>query len=325
MAESTDTVLLLPELPEAECTDSVLLLPERPEAAALLEAEDSVLLLPERPEALVLPVDKDTESVLRPELPAQPPARRELVLQRAKRAPRAAVLRLGPRDPSEPPPFFCAACGRTLGSAAAYSQHQRNVHSSLRPYVCGDCGLSFKRRAARRQHVRSQHWPCAGCADGSATAAFRAERLCYACGCARYGRPAFPCAGVSRVGCQWLDAMQAALGRPIQHSHYDAASRTLRRDEYRPPCLPRSPVDGFDAPSHTVYEFLGDEFHGHPRLGARKARNMHGLPYRLLFEKTEAKLRTLAAQGYRVLYLWESDYRAARPPREFAHSLEWHT
>lgn len=115
--------------------------------------------------------------------------------------------------------------------------------------------------------------------------------------------------GASKIACEWIDRLERELGRPIQHTHYDVnLPETVRRDEYRAPCLPRCPVDGYDAVSKTIYEFHGDEWHGHPHLWP-KIYNHKGKKHEDLFRKTETKLRTLTEHGYRVYYMWESEYR----------------
>ena len=177
------------------------------------------------------------------------------------------------------------------------------------------------------------HWPCLGeclrqpleAETGTVHAQFRDVSLCWNCGCRRFGKPVLPFSGMSRIGCEWLDDMQATLGRPLQHSHYDPVARTVTKDEYRAPCLPRRPVDGYDAVTQTVYEFLGDEWHGHPRLWHKVCNHCHQ-PHRALFASTERKMRTLTDHGYTVLYMWESDYRRKRTQhlvRQFTHKLEW--
>jgi len=130
--------------------------------------------------------------------------------------------------------------------------------------------------------------------------------LCYSC------QPGYvpSKAGVSKVGCQWIDELEIELDIPLQHSHYDPeVPGGITRNEYRAPCLPRHAVDGYDAANKIIYEFLGDEFHGHPRLWHKRAQNLVGKLYTDVYAKTEAKFKTLTDAGYTVVYMWESDYR----------------
>ena len=55
-------------------------------------------------------------------------------------------------------------------------------------------------------------------------------------------------------------------------------------------------------------EFLGDYFHGHPRLWETGA-GPFGQNFEDLFRNTEQSLAKLHRLGYQVLYAWESDYK----------------
>jgi len=111
--------------------------------------------------------------------------------------------------------------------------------------------------------------------------------------------------GTSKPSCAWIDQLELELGLPIRHSHY--ADGTLTRNEFRAACLPRRPVDGHVGP-HLVFEFLGDIWHGHPALWSAE-RNFVGNAYQELFRKTEEKFQVLSANGYKIFYIWESEWR----------------
>lgn len=70
--------------------------------------------------------------------------------------------------------------------------------------------------------------------------------------------------------------------------------------------MPNAPVDGWVEETNTIYEFLGDIFHGHPQLWPAK-KNYYGKDYKELFTKTVVKLKNLRAAGYRVCYIWECE------------------
>jgi hypothetical protein len=141
--------------------------------------------------------------------------------------------------------------------------------------------------------------------------------------------------GVSRIGCDWIDQLEQELGVRIQHSHYDQATKQLIRGEYRSPALPTSPVDGWEATTNTIYEFLGDEYHGHPRLRLRRQHNLYGFSYVDLYTKTERKLQTLFSAGHVLIYIWESEYKQWKRSqtnnllssvcRTFDGTLRWET
>jgi len=57
-------------------------------------------------------------------------------------------------------------------------------------------------------------------------------------------------------------------------------------------------VDGYDKENKTVYEFLGDYWHGNPRLYSDNDR----------FNKTVNRFKTLSMNGYKIIYCWEYDF-----------------
>ena len=68
-------------------------------------------------------------------------------------------------------------------------------------------------------------------------------------------------------------------------------------------------VDGFDPKTNTVYEFLGDFWHGNPKK--YKLDDINPITkeaYGDLYIKTFAKIQDLKILGFNVEYIWESDY-----------------
>jgi hypothetical protein len=116
--------------------------------------------------------------------------------------------------------------------------------------------------------------------------------------------------GSSKICCQWIDMLEEELGVKIQHTHYDPAlPGGIKRDEFRAPCLPRSPVDGYCEELDTVFEFLGDDVHGHPRLWSKRTQSQYGKPLEECYTKTQLKLQILDDSAYHVVYIWECDFR----------------
>lgn len=80
-------------------------------------------------------------------------------------------------------------------------------------------------------------------------------------------------------------------------------------------------VDGYDRESNTVYEYLGDYWHGHPRYWGRyggiNLRNKK--TFEELFLQTELRLIDILNEGYNIIYRWDSDSTT----REFKGKLEW--
>lgn len=86
--------------------------------------------------------------------------------------------------------------------------------------------------------------------------------------------------------------------------YYNIPLRNHRLPEWR-----RKPVDGFDPESNTVFEFLGDYWHGNP--DKYKSGDMHPkkkVTYSELLHKTMENLNKLKSLGYTVKYIWEKDW-----------------
>jgi len=69
-------------------------------------------------------------------------------------------------------------------------------------------------------------------------------------------------------------------------------------------------VDGFDAATNTVYEFMGDYWHGNPVVPKYwEGANAHnGMRFKDLYNKTLKKLSRMKKAGFSVVSIWERDY-----------------
>lgn len=70
-------------------------------------------------------------------------------------------------------------------------------------------------------------------------------------------------------------------------------------------------VDGFDSKTNTIYEFLGDYWHGNPDKFKPTDHNQvchktFGELYEFTFNK---KFRILKSMGYSIKYIWEKEWR----------------
>lgn len=68
-------------------------------------------------------------------------------------------------------------------------------------------------------------------------------------------------------------------------------------------------VDGFNASTNTVYEFLGDYWHGHPRWynKCNGVNPTNKILFVELFKITEDRLTLLHNMQYNIVYVWEND------------------
>ncbi len=69
-------------------------------------------------------------------------------------------------------------------------------------------------------------------------------------------------------------------------------------------------VDGFDPTTNTIYEFLGDFWHGNPNVFEKEKYNtILNKTFGYLYEKTFDKIESLKQNGYNVIYIWEADFK----------------
>ena len=95
---------------------------------------------------------------------------------------------------------------------------------------------------------------------------------------------------VSKVGTAWLDE----LGITKREKHIKANSKWYV-------------VDGIDFEINTIFEFLGDFWHGNPRrFNASDINKVNKKTFGELFSKTLQKFENLYLGGYTILYRWES-------------------
>ncbi len=68
-------------------------------------------------------------------------------------------------------------------------------------------------------------------------------------------------------------------------------------------------VDGYNPKTNTVYEFLGDYWHGNPKRFKSEDFNKHSKKsFGTLFKETQDRFNKLEKAGYKVIYIWEKDF-----------------
>ena len=117
----------------------------------------------------------------------------------------------------------------------------------------------------------------------------------------------------SRKAVQWLEYMQVQTGLAIEHSgnggeHYiEEIMPGKTRADIR--------VDGYNAETRTVFEFMGDSYHGNPKRYSEKMDEMHwcvkGKTYRDLYDATVRRTSWLRSIKYSVIEIWEMDWDRA--------------
>jgi len=113
----------------------------------------------------------------------------------------------------------------------------------------------------------------------------------------------------SRLACRFMDELERETGCRVVHRHFNAQAGLFTGREHEIPGTSFR-VDGFVAGTPVVLEFLGDYWHGNPQVYDGRARHPTiGQPFAAVLEQTMARLRAIAACGYSVFYIWESEYR----------------
>lgn len=82
-------------------------------------------------------------------------------------------------------------------------------------------------------------------------------------------------------------------------------------------------VDGYDKTTNTIYEFLGDFWHGNPNPESNKGRTFTENSQN--FIRTKQRLFMFKARGYNIKYIWENDFLHNRylEGRIFEDKLEY--
>ena len=79
---------------------------------------------------------------------------------------------------------------------------------------------------------------------------------------------------------------------------------------FRIPEWKSKPVDGYDPTTKTIYEFLGDYWHGNPKIyDPNKLHPKRKITYKTLYLETFETFKKLKSLGYIVCYIWESDWK----------------
>lgn len=97
------------------------------------------------------------------------------------------------------------------------------------------------------------------------------------------------CSGtVSLMETKWLDSLNIS-NRQFQIENYN--------------------VDGYDPVTNTVYEFLGDFWHGNPqKYNSNDIHPLRKITYGEIYNQTLIRLEYIKQLGYNVVHIWESDW-----------------
>lgn len=97
---------------------------------------------------------------------------------------------------------------------------------------------------------------------------------------------------ISKLETEWLDYMKIKV-------------RGFQLPEWK-----QKIADGYDKMTHTIYEFLGDYWHGNPSIyDFSSIHPKRKRSYGEIYQETFVKLNKTKNLGYVVKYIWESDWK----------------
>ena len=84
----------------------------------------------------------------------------------------------------------------------------------------------------------------------------------------------------------------------------------LTGKKFRQVNINRMLVDGYDSGTNTIYEFLGDYWHGNPnKYNMDDINRVVNMKFKDLYIKTFNRFNRLSEFGYTIKYIWEDDWK----------------
>ena len=104
---------------------------------------------------------------------------------------------------------------------------------------------------------------------------------------------------VSKLEMLWLDSLNIPNNKEHRNVYIKIKDRKLG---FR--------VDGYDPITNTIYEFNGDFWHGNPeKFNQEEINKQNHKTFGELYMKTLEKKAILEMMGYKVISIWESDFK----------------
>lgn len=100
---------------------------------------------------------------------------------------------------------------------------------------------------------------------------------------------------ISKPECKWLDLLEIP-------NEFRQKSFKLNNNFYK--------LDAFNPKTNTIYEFYGDFWHGNPKKYKKeKLNSVSKKTFGELYRKTLEKENAFLNAGYKVVFIWESDFQ----------------
>ena len=118
------------------------------------------------------------------------------------------------------------------------------------------------------------------------------------CGCQKCGMGNY-----SKICIEWLETIMKNENIFIQHGN-NGGETTIKSNKKL------FKFDGYCKETNTVYEFMGDFFHGNPKLYNQNDINpLNKKTFGELYNETLKRLELIKNEGYNIITIWESDYK----------------
>lgn len=107
----------------------------------------------------------------------------------------------------------------------------------------------------------------------------------------------------SKICIEWLEGIMKRYNIFIQHTNnFGEKILKINNKIYK--------VDGYCEKTNTIYEFMGDFFHGNPQI--YNSNNINPLikkTYGELYQNTMCRINIIKKEGYNIVIIWENEYR----------------
>jgi len=118
------------------------------------------------------------------------------------------------------------------------------------------------------------------------------------CGCQKCGLGNY-----SKICIEWLETIMKNEKIYIQHAN-NGGEKNIKINKKL------IKFDGFCKETNTVYEFMGDFYHGNPKLYNQNDINpVNKKTFGELYSETLKRLELIKNEGYNIITIWESDYK----------------
>lgn len=122
-------------------------------------------------------------------------------------------------------------------------------------------------------------------------------------------------------GCPCCARTQISIGEKEWLEYLNVPNTKETRQVYHRIGKLQFRFDGFDPESKTVFEYYGDYWHGNinlPKFAKNKVHPVSKKTYGELYDRTMERKKILEDNGFKVVFIWENDWRLQKKQNEKA-------